>query len=70
MKRLLLFPVKFLGFAALGFGLAVGWKLGSCLVNVALDKETRERFFEWTGVQEGSAGEPLWKRKFSRVSEP
>ncbi len=70
MSNLLLFPVKFLGFAAVGFALGAGWKLGTYLVDVALDQETRDRFFECTGLAQGSAEAPLWKRSYSKVSEP
>jgi hypothetical protein len=70
MSSLLLFPVKFLGFAAVGFALGAGWKLGSYLVDVALDQETRDQFFECTKLGQKSAEEPIWKRSFSRVSEP
>ena len=70
MSNLLLFPVKFLGFTALGFALGAGWKLGSYLVDVALDQETRDRFFECTGLGQSGPEEPLWKRSYSKVSEP
>jgi hypothetical protein len=36
-------PLRFLGWTALGFGLAVGWKLGSHLVSVAMG----EKEFNW-----------------------
>ena len=39
MSSLIVFPVRVLGWAAVGFALAVGWKLGSELVRVALDKK-------------------------------
>jgi hypothetical protein len=70
MHRLLLGSVKLFGVAAAGVALAVGWKLGSYLVDVALDEETRDRFFERVGEACGEHQEqPLWKRRFSRVSE-
>jgi hypothetical protein len=70
MSSLLLFPVKFLGFAALGFALGAGWKLGSYLVDVALDEETRDHFFECTNLGQGSTEQPIWKRSYPKVSEP
>gem|GEM_PF-1635467 len=33
------FPLRLLGWAALGFALGVGWKLGSHLVNATLGRE-------------------------------
>jgi len=70
MSSLLLFPVKFLGLAALGFAMGAGWKLGSYLVDVALDQETRDRFFECTNLGQESTEQPLWKRSYPKVSEP
>jgi hypothetical protein len=70
MNRLLLGSVKFLGLAAAGVALAVGWKLGSYLVDVCLDEDTRDRFFEGVGNICGEEKEPpLWKRQFSRISD-
>ena len=71
MSRLFLFSTKVLGLAALGLAAAVGWKLGSYLVDVAFDEETRDRFFrEFRGASAGKEeDEPLWKRQFSRISD-
>ena len=70
MNRLLLGSIKFLGLAAVGVALAAGWKLGSYLVDVCLDEETRDRFFEGVGSMCGEEKEPpLWKRHFSRISD-
>ena len=70
MNRLLFASTKVLGFAALGLAVAVGWKLGSYLVDVAFDEETRDRFFEKVDQVCGQEQEPpLWKRKFSRITE-
>jgi hypothetical protein len=40
MNNLLLIPVKFLGWTAVGLALGVGWKLGSHLAGVAMGEET------------------------------
>jgi hypothetical protein len=40
MGNLLLLPIKFLGWTAVGLALGVGWKLGSHLVDVAMGKES------------------------------
>jgi hypothetical protein len=68
MSHLLLVPLKFLGFAAAGAGLAVGWKLGSYVVDAATDPEMREKLFGTFRCSKEQA-EPLWKRTFSKVSE-
>lgn len=72
MAPIALIPLRLLGFAASGFALGVGWKLGSHLVDVAMG----EKDLTWpkvpdavTGVFESCKGQdPLWKRKFSKVS--
>lgn len=69
MGRMLLFSTKVLGLAALGLAVAVGWKLGSYLVDVAFDGETRDRFFERVDAFCGEEKEtPLWKRQFPPIS--
>ncbi len=49
MNRLFLGSVSFFGLAAAGVALAVGWKLGSYLVDVCLDEETRDPLFRRNG---------------------
>ena len=39
MSAPIFLPLRFLGWTALGFGLAVGWKLGSHLVSVAMGEK-------------------------------
>jgi hypothetical protein len=69
MSNLTVLPLKFLGWTAAGLGLAVGWKLGSYLYDVAMDKKVRERFFEGCSLTgETAEAQALWKRTFSRVS--
>jgi hypothetical protein len=68
MSHIVLFPIKMLGLAAAGLALAVGWKMGSRLVEVVFDKEARERFYEWMEPELKSEEAALWKRKFSKVS--
>jgi len=69
MSHIVLFPIKMLGLAAAGLALAVGWKLGSHLVDAVFDKEARERLFEWMEPERQSSEAPLWKRQFSKVSD-
>jgi hypothetical protein len=69
MGRVFLFSTKVLGLAALGMAAAVGWKLGSYLVDVAFDEETRDSFFEKFDALCGKEeDQPLWKRQFPRIS--
>lgn len=68
MGSTLLFPLKFFGWVAAGVALAAGWKLGNYLVDVALDEDVRDRFFEWVKFPEEAEETPLWKRQFSKVS--
>jgi hypothetical protein len=65
----LLLPLKFASWAGIGVALAVGWKLGSFLYDAATSQETRDCLFAAcvSGAQEGD--QPLWRRKYSRVSE-
>jgi hypothetical protein len=69
MSLPLLVPLRFLGAAAAGFGLAVGWKLGSHLVEVAMGKED----LLWPSRDCRSGSEPetndVLKRKFSKISD-
>jgi|WetSurMetagenome_2_1015567.scaffolds.fasta_scaffold2455234_1 hypothetical protein len=68
MPNLLLFPLKLLGWTAAGAALAVGWKLGSYLVDTVVNDPEWNEFFVRTPHEEGKSGEPLWQRKFSKVS--
>ncbi len=68
MSHVVLFPVKMLGLAAAGLALAVGWKMGSRLVDAVFDKEAGARFFEWMEPESKSDDPLLWKRQFSKVS--
>ncbi len=69
MSQVVLFPIKLLGLAAAGLALAVGWKMGSRLVDMVFDEEAREGFFKWMEPQGKSDEAPLWKRQFSKVSD-
>ena len=68
MTKLIGFQAKLLGMAAAGLMFAAGWKLGSYLGDLA----TGEKEFEWPRVPDlmkrGEASQPLWKRKFSRIT--
>ncbi len=68
MSPIVLFPIRMLGLVAAGLALAVGWKMGSRLVDMVFDKEAREGLFEWMEPQRES-DEALWKRQFSKVSD-
>jgi hypothetical protein len=68
MSHIALFPIKMLGLAATGLALAVGWKVGSHLVEIVFDKQARDRFFEWGDSECRDAKGPLWKRQYSKVS--
>ncbi len=61
--------LRILGLAATGFALAVGWKLGSELVDVAMGKKDL-KWPEWP--QKGGTDaerEELLKRKFPKMSD-
>lgn len=68
MTKLISFQIKLLGVAAAGLTFAAGWKFGSYLGDLA----TGEKKFEWPSVPDlvkrGEASQPLWKRKFSRIT--
>jgi hypothetical protein len=64
-----LVPVKLLGWAATGLALGVGWKVGGYLADLALDKDKRAEFLKCFSCEEEAPPEPLWKRKFTPVSE-
>jgi hypothetical protein len=66
---LLTLPLKFVGLATVGAALAVGWKLGSYLCDVATNEETRDRLFATCGCTGREEGQPLWKRRYTKVSE-
>ena len=66
MGNVFLFPLKMLGWASAGFALAVGWKLGACLVDMVMQCD---ELLEKPTDQRGDSEEPLWKRKFVKVSE-
>jgi hypothetical protein len=63
------FGLKLLGWTAAGMALAVGWKLGCYLVDMAMGGPESGHWFERAEGEKESKEEPLWKRKFSRVSE-
>jgi len=65
----LLLPVKLLGWAAVGAALAAGWKLGSYIVDRVLADEKMCSFLDRMKEKEATEAEPLWKRKFSKVSQ-
>jgi hypothetical protein len=57
-------PLRILGWAALGFALGVGWKLGSHLVNATFGKEDL-----LCRTDEGQALSSILTRKFDPISE-
>ncbi|MEJ2715598.1 MAG: hypothetical protein P8182_00415 [Deltaproteobacteria bacterium] len=69
MTPLTLYPLKLLGWAAVGLALGAGWKLGSHLVDVAMG----ERELNWPKLGElvkpCETDQPLWKRRFTKISE-
>jgi hypothetical protein len=65
MTNMLFFPLRMLGWASAGFALAVGWKLGSALVNMAMQSD--QLLEKQRGPYCDSEG-PLWKRKFTKIS--
>jgi len=68
MGRLIFFPLKMLGLVSAGFALGVGWKLGSYLVNTVMEAEMAQKSGP-TPSAPGQEAEPLWKRKFIKISE-
>lgn len=72
MTPLVLYPLRIAGWAAFGLALGAGWKLGSHLVDVAMG----ERDLKWPElprladlVKTGEGNQPLWKRRFTKVTE-
>ncbi len=49
MSNLLLLPAKFLGWAAVGAALGIGWKVGT-LVYDTVEKAVREQDIKWPQV--------------------
>lgn len=68
MTKMLFFPLKMLGWVSAGFALGVGWKLGTYLVNSAMQYDLWQKCVENLNAPASDASEPLWKRKFSKVS--
>jgi hypothetical protein len=64
-----LFGLKLLAWAAAGMALGAGWKLGCYLVDMAMGGPESGHWFECPEGEKESEEEPLWKRKFSKVSE-
>ncbi len=68
MTPLITLPIKIMGWTAAGVALAVGWKIGSYIVNAAARSTDVQRFFEGMKAR-CQPGEPLWKRQFTKISE-
>ncbi len=70
MASFLLFPIKILGWAAAGFALGAGWKVGSHVVKTVMQDENVQQFFQDVKAKSKKAGkpteqgDPLWKRRF------
>lgn len=61
--------IRLLGLAATGIALGAGWKLGTYLVDCAMgDTKANEAIERLKGSVSGEK-DPIWKRKFSRVSD-
>ena len=61
-----LFPIRLMTIAAAGLALGAGWKAGTCLVELV----TGDRKVDWSKFGDlVKQDEPLWKRKFTKVSE-
>jgi hypothetical protein len=69
MGRFIMVPLRILGWAAAGFAVAAAWKLGCYLVDEVM-RETSEKGGTAAGEGCGTAseGEPLWRRKYSKIS--
>lgn len=69
MAAPLLFPaLRILGWAAAGFAVAVGWKLGSELVEVAMGRKTL-KWPERPGSSQACRDrDDILKRRFDKVS--
>ena len=69
MTPLVLYPLRLAGWAAAGLAIGVGWKLGSHLVDVAMG----ERELNWPKLRDlvkpSETNQPLWKRRFTKISE-
>jgi hypothetical protein len=68
MTPLIALPIRIIGWTAAGVALAVGWKIGSYIMNAASSSEEMQRFFESMKAC-CQPKEPLWKRQFSKISE-
>jgi hypothetical protein len=68
MTKMLFFPLRMLGWASAGFALGVGWKLGSYLVNSVMQYDLWQKCMEPSDAPVSDAAEPLWKRKFTKLS--
>ena len=69
MTPLAFYPLRFAGYAVLGLALGVGWKLGSRLVDTAMgDRELKLPSLSDL-KQRYEASQPLWKRRFTRITE-
>jgi len=68
MTKMLFLPLKMLGWVSAGFALGVGWKLGSYLVKSVMQYDLWQKCSENKDVPTNGGSEPLWKRKFSKVS--
>lgn len=68
MAPILWLPVKLFGWAAVGAALAAGWKLGSYLLEAAMGDESACSVSRRSKEKEAGKEEPLWKRRFSKVS--
>lgn len=68
MASLITLPIKMIGWTAAGVALAVGWKIGSYIINAAAGSGEAQRFFDSMRAC-CKPQEPLWKRQFSKISE-
>ena len=62
-------PVRLLSWMALGIAVGAGWKVGSYLAETAIDEKGRWWASVKDLVQWAQAEEPIWRRKFTKVSE-
>lgn len=68
MKFAALLPLKMLGWAAAGVALGVGWKVGCYLVEKVAEDPSVKDFLSSLPSIGCSSEEPLWKRRFTKVS--
>jgi hypothetical protein len=61
--------LKLMGFAAAGIALGAGWKLGTYLVDTATGDTKANELIGRLKCAIRDEKDPLWKRKFSRISE-